>query len=145
MVLVFTAHLKAHQHPVHYVGSVYGYGWGSPGRCYQNGSGQDGSGGGGGSSSSMNGMPVFDQYAVNRYFINQTVCPAFVIIFKLKLSQDKAETSSKELVECYGSWTMQWSGNRPRDLEGLNKMKRASWTKCLAATRCKQEARLELK
>ncbi|KAF2555994.1 hypothetical protein F2Q68_00014093 [Brassica cretica] len=82
MVLVYTAHLKAHQHPGHYVGSVYGYGWGSPGRCYQNGSGQDGSGGGGGSSSSMNGMPVFDQYAVNRYFINQTVCPAFVIIFK---------------------------------------------------------------
>ncbi|CDY14677.1 BnaC05g19340D [Brassica napus] len=62
MVLVFTAHLKAHQHPGHYVGSVYGSGWGSPGRCYQNGSGQDGSGGGGGSSSSMNGMPVFDQY-----------------------------------------------------------------------------------
>ncbi|CAN6881287.1 unnamed protein product [Brassica oleracea] len=82
MVLVFTAHLKAHQHPGHYVGSVYGYGWGSPGRCYQNGSGQDGSGGGGGSSSSMNGMPVFDQY-VNRYFINQIVCPAFVTIFKV--------------------------------------------------------------
>ncbi|CAG7870372.1 unnamed protein product, partial [Brassica rapa] len=32
------------------------------------------------------------------------------------------------------------SGNRPRDLEGLNKMKKASWTKCLAARRCKQEA-----
>ncbi|KAF3485638.1 hypothetical protein F2Q69_00053750 [Brassica cretica] len=29
---------------------------------------------------------------------------------------------------------------RPRDLEELNKMKRASWTKCLAARRCKQEA-----
>ncbi|KAF3508366.1 hypothetical protein F2Q69_00009793 [Brassica cretica] len=29
---------------------------------------------------------------------------------------------------------------RVRDLEGLNKMKRASWTKCLAARRCNQEA-----
>ncbi|KAF3549221.1 hypothetical protein DY000_02010203 [Brassica cretica] len=60
--------------------------------------------------------------------------------FGLRLNQDKAETSSKELGECYGSWTMQWSGNRPRDLEGLNNMKRPSWTKCLAARRCKQEA-----
>ncbi|KAF2535692.1 hypothetical protein F2Q68_00021960 [Brassica cretica] len=32
------------------------------------------------------------------------------------------------------------SGNRPRDLEGLNKMKKASWTKCLAARPCKKEA-----
>ncbi|KAF3568082.1 hypothetical protein DY000_02017617 [Brassica cretica] len=32
------------------------------------------------------------------------------------------------------------SGSRPRDLEGLNKMKKASWTKCLAARPCKKEA-----
>ncbi|KAF3602308.1 hypothetical protein F2Q69_00037674 [Brassica cretica] len=33
------------------------------------------------------------------------------------------------------------SGNRPRDLVGLNKMKRASWTSDETAGRCENEAR----
>ena len=32
------------------------------------------------------------------------------------------------------------SGNGPRDLEGLNKMKEASWTQCMTARRWKEEA-----
>ena len=32
------------------------------------------------------------------------------------------------------------SGNGPRDLVGLNKMKKASWPKCITARRCKEEA-----
>lgn len=32
------------------------------------------------------------------------------------------------------------SGNGPRDLEGLNKMKEARWTQCMTTRRCKEEA-----
>ena len=32
------------------------------------------------------------------------------------------------------------SGNGPIDLEVLNKMKKTSWTQCMTARRCKEEA-----
>ncbi|KAF2554286.1 hypothetical protein F2Q68_00034587 [Brassica cretica] len=35
------------------------------------------------------------------------------------------------------------SGNRPRDLEGLKKIKEASWTQCITAGRCSQLPELD--
>ncbi|KAF3500654.1 hypothetical protein F2Q69_00042205 [Brassica cretica] len=62
-----------------------------------------------------------------------------MVFHHLRLNQDKAETSSKELGECYGSWRMQWRSSWK--LGGSSpSMKRASWTKCLAPRRRKQEA-----
>ncbi|KAG5374299.1 hypothetical protein IGI04_042388 [Brassica rapa subsp. trilocularis] len=47
------------------------------------------------------------------------------------------ETSSKELDKRAGSWT------RSRDLEGLKKIKEASWTQCITAGRCSQLPELD--
>ncbi|KAG5375402.1 hypothetical protein IGI04_039998 [Brassica rapa subsp. trilocularis] len=55
----------------------------------------------------------------------------------MRLSQGKAETSSKEMDKRAGSWTR--SG--PRDLEGLKKIKDASWKQCTTAGRCSRQAR----
>ncbi|KAF3561013.1 hypothetical protein DY000_02014782 [Brassica cretica] len=47
------------------------------------------------------------------------------------------ETSSKELDKRAGIWT------RSRDLEGLKKIKEASWTQCITAGRCSQLPELD--
>lgn len=60
---------------------------------------------------------------------------------ELVAGRDPGEARLKWVIRMDHGRTKYRSGNRPKDLEELKKIKEASWTQCITAGRCSKQAR----